>query len=105
MFKSLRSRFIGFAVVLSVVTLLGTFVAQQKIEVTTSDVADNLSQRHQMHIITRQINVHVFDGYKALNAYLLDPSRTEYKHILYDTLKQARLFAVELDTHPWIQRS
>ncbi|MDH5257133.1 MAG: EAL domain-containing protein [Gammaproteobacteria bacterium] len=102
LFKSLKGRFIGFTVALSVVTLVGTFIAQQKIETTTSEIAENLSERHQMHIITRQINVHVFDGYKALNAFLLDPTRTEYKLKVHESLVNASELTKGLESHPWI---
>ena len=101
-FNSIKGRFFAFAVALSIVTILGTYIAQQKIETTSTGIAENMSERHQMHIITREINVHLFNSYKALDAYLLDPTRIEFKSKVHESIINAKKLTEELENHPWI---
>lgn len=105
LFRSIKGRFIGFALALSVTTLYIIFFTQEKIDSTADKIANNLSEHHQMQLLTHQLNTQVFDGYKSLNAFLIDPKRIEYKDKVVQSFHNAGELANELSTHAWVNKS
>ena len=69
----------------------------------SAESAANLGSRHQLQQYGHNIRVSLFDGYKNLNAFLLDPTREEFKHKTHAAMKTTIRYSEELKDNPWIK--
>ncbi len=69
----------------------------------SAESAANLGSRHQMQQYGHNIRVSLFDGYKNLNAFLLDPTREEFKEKTHNAIQTTIRYSEELLNNPWIK--
>jgi diguanylate cyclase (GGDEF)-like protein len=87
------------AILVIVVAVAGHFNAS----FISAESAANLGSRHQLQQLGHNIRVSLFDGYKNLNAFLLDPTREEFKEKTHTTIQTTIRFSEDLKNNPWIK--
>jgi len=100
--NSLKSRYILFASLLSVLIIVVSFFGYRNVSLTTQETTSNIETRHQLLDHINHIRIRVFDGYKALDAFLLDPTREEIKQQTHDSLHAAIKRSETLNSLQWI---
>ncbi|MDH5184337.1 MAG: EAL domain-containing protein [Gammaproteobacteria bacterium] len=76
---SLRFRYTLSAVVLMLVVIFSSYVAYKAVHLAQQETSNKLARNHQASEITRQIRVAILSAYTFINAYLLEPSHSEYQ--------------------------
>ncbi len=87
------------AILVLVVALAGHFNAS----IISTESAANLGSRHQLQQVGHNIRVSLFDGYKNLNAFLLDPTRAEFNDKTHDAIRSTIAYVEELQDNTWIK--
>ncbi|WP_455207707.1 putative bifunctional diguanylate cyclase/phosphodiesterase [Kaarinaea lacus] len=100
--NSLRSRYILFASLLAVLVIIVSFFGYRNVSVITKETTNNIETRRQLLDHISRIRISVFDGYKSLDAFLLDPTRKETKQQIHDSLHMAIGLSQELLAFEWI---
>lgn len=100
--RSLRRRYLILIGVLGVVLLAGAVIGQRELSTSSSASAAQLQARNQVLEHSRAIRVGVFEGYKSLNAFLLDPTRSEHRPKVAEWLDQAISNSERLLSDAWI---
>ncbi|MDH3327466.1 MAG: EAL domain-containing protein [Gammaproteobacteria bacterium] len=89
MFSRLKSRFTIFAVVLVVVVFAAELLALKNVSNTSDEIAGNLAKRYASQNYSQQIYDDLFDSYKNLNAFLLDPARTQLRGEIHASIQNS----------------
>ena len=79
MFSTLKGRFSIFAVVLVVVSITAAVFAQKNVKKTSDAIVDNLASRYTAQYYSQKIHDGLFESYKKLSAFLLDPTRAHLR--------------------------
>lgn len=101
--NSLRGRFMVFAITMAVLVIVVALAGQKHASVISTESAVNLNTRHQMQQYGYNIRVSLFDGYKSLDAFLLDPTRAEIKDEIHHAIQTAIDSSGQLKANPWIK--
>ena len=100
--NSLKTRYILFASLLSVLVILVSFFGYRNVSLTTQETTRNIETRRQLLDHINHIRISVFDAYKALDAFLLDPTRKETRQITHDSLRAAIERSETVNSFHWI---
>jgi diguanylate cyclase (GGDEF)-like protein len=100
--RSLRTRYLILIGVLGAVLLVGAVIGQRSLSQSSSAGAAQLQARNQVLEHSQAIRVGVFEGYKSLNAFLLDPTRQEHRPRIAEFLEQAISNSDRLLTDAWV---
>ena len=101
--NSLRGRFSVFALIIAILVIAVAVTGQMNASLISAESTANLGSRHQMQQSGHKIRVSLFDGYKNLDAFLLDPTRAEFKEKIHDAIQATIRYSEELQNNPWIQ--
>ncbi len=99
--NSLKSRYILFASLLSVLVIVVSFFGYRNVSLTTQETTNNIETRRQLLDHINHIRINVFDAYKALDAFLLDPTREGIRQRTHNSLNTAIERSTILKTLPW----
>ena len=99
--NSLKNRYILFASLLSVLIIIVSFFGYRNVSLTTQDTTKNIETRRKLLDHIGQIRIHIFDGYKSLDAFLLDPTRQDVKTEVHTALHSATALSQTLTGYPW----
>jgi diguanylate cyclase (GGDEF)-like protein len=101
--NSLRGRFTVFAVIMAILVIVVAATGHWNASYISAESAANLGSRHQLQQYGHNIRVALFDGYKNLDAFLLDPTRAEFKDRSHNAMQSAIRYSEELIGNPWIK--
>jgi diguanylate cyclase (GGDEF)-like protein len=101
--NSLRGRFSVFAIIMAILVIVVAAIGHMNASFISAESAANLGSRHQMQQYGHNIRVSLFDGYKNLNAFLLDPTRGEFKDKTHNAIQTTIRYSEELHDNPWIK--
>jgi len=101
-FNSLRTRYIMFATALLVLVLAGGFFGHRHVAEASMQSTENLVLRDQMLEEVRKTRTGLFDAYKTLDAFLLDPSRQEYYQRVQMHFLHTITLSNNLSGHSWL---
>jgi len=99
--NSLKNRYILFASLLSVLIIIVSFFGYRNVSLTTQDTTKNIETRRQLLDHIGQIRIRVFDAYKSLDAFLLDPTRQDVKKEVHTALQSATALSQTLTGYQW----
>ncbi|MDH5258075.1 MAG: diguanylate cyclase, partial [Gammaproteobacteria bacterium] len=88
-FSTLKGRFTIFAVVLVVVALATAVLAQRNVKEASDAIVGNLASRYASQNYSQQIHDGLFDSYKKLSAFLLDPTRAQLRAEIHTSIQSA----------------
>jgi len=88
-FSTLKGRFTIFAVVLVLVALVAAIYAQKNAQKVSDAIAANMASRYASQSFSQQIHEGLFDSYKNLSAFLLDPTRTDLRQEISSSIQNA----------------
>lgn len=100
--NSLKSRYIVFAGLLGIIVILASYFGYRNVSIVSQDTTANIAARRQLLDHVSNIRIHIFNGYKALDAFLLDPTRKQSKQQVHNAFHSAISKARQLDSNPWI---
>ena len=100
--NSLKTRYILFASLLSVLIIIVSFFGYRNVSVTTQETTSNLETRHQLIDLISHIRISIFNAYKALDAFLLDPTRDGIKQQTHESLLEAIKQSDNLSSLRWL---
>jgi len=100
--NSLKNRYILFASLLSVLVIIVSFFGYRNVSVTSQETTINIETRRQLLEQVGLIRISVFDAYKSLDAFLLDPTREEVKQKVHKALHTAIELSETLTEFEWI---
>jgi len=92
MFSTLKGRFTIFAVVLVVIALTMAVFAQKNVKQTSDAIVHNLASQYSAQNYSQKIQDGLFESYKKLSAFLLDPTRA-YLRTEIDSAMQSAISA------------
>lgn len=101
---SQRTRYLLLIAVLGVSIFAAAIWGHYALTRAGAASAEQLRARQDVTRLSRQVRVEVFESYKALNAFLLDPSRKELREHTQDYLNRAIIDSDRLAAAPWITR-
>ena len=78
-----------------------SFFGYRNVSLTTQETTSNIETRRQLLDHINHIRISVFDAYKALDAFLLDPTREGIKQQTHNSLNTAIERSTILNTLPW----
>jgi diguanylate cyclase (GGDEF)-like protein len=87
-----------------VLIVLVVSVGHYNVSKISRESTDNFSNRLQLQELGRKIRFYIFEAHKDLDAFLLDPTRSEHKQQIHQALDAAIAYSDDLKSHPWIQR-
>lgn len=87
LFSTLKGRFTVFAAVLVLIAVGTTVYTHKNVKQSSDAVAGNLAIRYASQNYSQQIHDGLFDSYKKLSAFLLDPTRTELQAQIHTSLQ------------------
>ncbi|WP_455221597.1 putative bifunctional diguanylate cyclase/phosphodiesterase [Kaarinaea lacus] len=99
--NSLKNRYILFASLLSVLVIIVSFFGYRNVSITSQETTNNIETRRQLLEHVGQIRINIFDGYKSLDAFLLDPTREEVKEEVHKALHTAVSLSQVLTDFEW----
>lgn len=102
--ESLQARYTLFAVMLTIIVILATITSYLNLIDTKNTASTNLEARSWLREKIADIRANIFDGYKSMDAFLLDPSRSLYKDWTFASINNAIQNTEELLTSEWISR-
>jgi len=88
---------------MAMLVIIVALAGHRHASVINADSATNLNTRHQMQQYGYNIRVSLFEGYKNLDAFLLDPTRAEIKDKIHNAIKTAIRHSAQLKANPWIK--
>ncbi len=100
--KSLKTRYILFAGLLSLLVIVVSFIGYRNVSITTKDTTENIESRRQLLDHIKNIRIDVFSAYKALDGYLLDPTREGVIHQANQSLQSSIKRSSKLYDLEWI---
>ena len=89
MLGTLKGRFSIFAVVLVIVAISAAVFAQKNVKKTSGSIVDNLTSRYAAQNYSQTIHDGLFDSYKKLSAFLLDPTRAHLRAEIHTSIQNA----------------
>lgn len=102
-FTSLRGRYAVIAVLLAVLVLAGALIGHRIVNSTRQEIAENLEARSQPLQTSRHLRDALWQGYKSLDAFLLDPLQTGPRAHIHASLAQAMQFTDTLAHDSWVR--
>jgi diguanylate cyclase (GGDEF)-like protein len=102
-FSSLRSRYIFFTSLLSLMVLAAGYLGHRNVTETSLTSTNNLLEREQVLSDVRSLKSYIFDAKKSLDAFLLDPTRKEFSKRVHQQLAQAQTLSQNLLGQAWIR--
>ena len=102
--NSLKSRYILFASILSVVVVLISFYGYLNVNYISKETTANIEARRQLLEHVGNIRIHIFEGYKSLDAFLLDPTREASRQQTHDAIQAAIKESAMLANYQWISK-
>ncbi|MGD8560455.1 MAG: GGDEF domain-containing protein, partial [Gammaproteobacteria bacterium] len=100
--NSLKYRYTIFAVLLGVIVLLASYFGFRNVSLVSEETRDNIATRRQILDHVSNMRINVFSGYKALDAFLLDPTREQSKQKIHQALHKAIGEARLLAERQWV---
>ena len=100
--NSLKTRYILFASLLGIIVVLASFFGSRNVSIVSQDTTDNIATRRQLLEHVSNIRINIFDGYKALDAFLLDPTRKEIRKKIHAAFHSAIDETRKLYDYPWV---
>jgi len=94
MFGTLKGRFTIFALVFVVIAIATAVFAQQNVKRTSNAIVEKIVNRYIAQNYSQTIHDGLFDSYKRLSAFLLDPTRTHLQSEIRTSIQSA-IFASE----------
>jgi len=91
-----------FAGLLAVLIIIVAFLGYRNVRIITKETTANIETRRQLLDQVSQIRISVFDGYKSLDAFLLDPTRKDTKQRIHNLLHNAINLSKSLLSYGWI---
>ena len=82
--------------------VLASFFGYRNVSIVSQDTTDNIATRRQLLELVSNIRINIFDGYKALDAFLLDPTRKEIRQNIHAAFHAAINETHKLHDDPWI---
>ncbi|WP_455209921.1 putative bifunctional diguanylate cyclase/phosphodiesterase [Kaarinaea lacus] len=101
--NSLRGRFTVFAIIMAILVIVVAIAGHWNASFISAESAANLGSRHQLQQYGHNIRISLFDGYKNLHAFLLDPTRGEFKDKTHSAIQTTIRYSEELKDNPWIK--
>lgn len=92
-----------FAIIMAALVIMVALAGHRHASVINAESAANLNTRHQMQQYGYNIRVSLFDGYKNLDAFLLDPTRAEIQDKIHQAIQTAIHHSAQLKANPWIK--
>jgi len=99
---SLKNRYILFASLLSVLVIIVSFFGYRNVSITSEETTVNIEARRQLLEHVGQIRISIFDAYKSLDAFLLDPTREEVKQKVHKALHTAIELSQTVTDFDWV---
>ena len=99
--KSLKSRYILFACLLSLLVIVVSFFGYRNVSLTSKEATANIETRRQLLEYVKDIRIDLFSAYKALDAFLLDPAREGVKQQAERSLQAAIRRSIKLNKLEW----
>jgi diguanylate cyclase (GGDEF)-like protein len=90
-----------FASLLSVLVIIVSFFGYRNVSLTTQESTANIETRRQLLDQLHQIRISIFDAYKSLDAFLLDPNREGVRQEVHDALQRAIDLSQTLTHFQW----
>lgn len=103
--NSLRGRYALVTLLLSVLLLTGSFLAQRNLTQSRDTATANITTRNQLLQYSRHIRTTIREHHESLVLFLLMPNQQHSTEYLNLTLEQALKFTNRLLAHPWISEN
>ena len=101
-FNSLKARYILFGCVLALLVILVSVYGYQNVRAVSQETKANIETRNQLRDHTTEIHKNMFVGYRALDSFLLDPTRKETREQVHAALQNAQKLSGKLAAYSWI---
>lgn len=100
--NSIRARYLALVAVLCLILIAVGVWGHQALQDASTRSTTQLQARQEVRKTALQVRVALFDGYQALNQFLLDPARTESRQRMLASLNRAIIDSDRLLSAPWI---
>lgn len=101
-FNSLKTRYILFAGLLGIIVVLASFFGYRNVSIVSQLTTENIATRRQILEHVSNIRINIFEGYKALDAFLLDPTRRQFRNKIHLAFHAAIGETKKLNDYSWI---
>lgn len=99
--NSLKGRFTLFALTMALLVVAVSVVGHQNVKKISKETEVNFIHRNQLSIAINAIRSDLFEAYKALDAFLLDSTRTQSRDQAFYWLDQSIDRSTDLQSHAW----
>lgn len=101
--NSLKKRYSAFTILLAVMMLVFSWLAQNQINKMTKDLQANISSRNLLFQRSRHIRNTISQFRDELHKFQIDPRHIEDQQHILSLISQAILSTERLAQHPWIK--
>jgi len=97
---SLRNQHLAFAVLLSLAMLVASIVGYIRVNHSRENAAQHYTARTELLGISTKIRNRLLDAYRHLDLFLLEPSQTQYRTHVIDSLNAAISLCKTIKSYP-----
>ena len=104
-FGSLRSRYLFATLFVALIVFSALYLSHFIVQGSRDLVSQNISNRSEVLQLSREIRESLLTAYSSMDAFLLEPQKTEAADVVSGSLQKASQYVQELLNHPWVKES
>lgn len=97
---SLRNQHLAFAALLTIAMLVASFMGYLKVNNSRHEAASHINARNELLGISNKIRNRLLEAYRHLDLFLLEPSQTQNRTHVFDSLNSAISLCKKIKSHP-----